>query len=91
MALPGAQALLGFQFASFLASAFEKLPPAMKSTQLAALCTIAASTILLVAPASWHRIVESGEDSERFYEIAARFLLAAIAFLGAGLGLERPW
>ncbi len=35
--LPGVQALLGFQFASYLTQAFEKLPPAAKAVNTASL------------------------------------------------------
>ena len=88
MALPGAQALLGFQFASFLSASFDQLPSVYRVSHLFSLCAIAVSTILLIAPAAWHRIVEAGEDSERFHRIASRFLLFAMAFLANGLALE---
>jgi hypothetical protein len=83
--LPGAQALLGFQFASMLADGFDKLPPAMKWLHVASLSVVALATILLIAPAAWHRIVEQGEETERFHRIASRFVVAALIPLGLGL------
>ena len=65
--LPGAQALLGFQLAIVLMEAFEKLPAQAKVMHLVSLGFIALATIVLMAPAAYHRIVESGEDTERFH------------------------
>lgn len=88
MVLPGAQALLGFQFASFLASGFAKLPSNIKLVHLSGLALVALSTILLIAPSAYHRIVERGNNSERFHTVASRFLLCAIGVLGLGLAVE---
>lgn len=48
--LPGAQALLGFQFVSMLTDAFEKLPASSKYIHLASLLLVGLSTILLMIP-----------------------------------------
>jgi len=83
--LPGAQALLGFQFIATLSSGFEKLAQKTQGVHLASLGAIAVATVFLMAPAAWHRIVEEGENSEAFHRVASRFLLAALAFLALGL------
>jgi hypothetical protein len=83
--LPGAQALLGFQFATVLVEGFEKLPPASKYVHLASLALMALSTVLLMAPAAYHRIVENGEESERFHRFASSMLLAAMVPLPLGI------
>jgi hypothetical protein len=83
--LPGAQALLGFQFATVLVEGFEKLPPASKDVLLASLALMALSIILLMAPAAYHRIVENGEESERFHRFASLMLLAAMVPLPLGI------
>lgn len=49
--IPGAQALLGFQFAVTLMRAFAELPDAVKMLHVAALCCIGLAVILLIAPA----------------------------------------
>src|SRR5712672_57448 len=72
--LPGAQALLGFQLAIVLTEAFEKLPLPVKLTHGAALIFVALSTVLLIAPAAYHRIVYAGEDSDAFHRIGSRFV-----------------
>ena len=83
--LPGAQALLGFQFATMLMEAFEKLPSASKNVHLASLLLIAISTILLMAPAAYHRVVEEGEETEGFHRFATWMLLGAMVPLGLGV------
>jgi hypothetical protein len=83
--LPGAQALLGFQFITFLMDAFDKLPQSSKYVHLISLCFVSISVILLMTPAAYHRIVERGEESEHFHRFASRILLAAMVPLALGL------
>ncbi len=78
MVLPGVQALLGFQFIIFFTDLFQALPEFSKMTHLISLFLVALSIILLMSPAAFHRIVEGGEDTERFYQVANRFVLAAM-------------
>src|SRR5271165_6297038 len=68
--IPGNQALLGFQFAIILQAAFRELAPWLKWIHLASLSLIALSTVLLLTPAAYHRIVERGEETEHFYRVA---------------------
>ncbi|MBV8207896.1 MAG: hypothetical protein JO041_13985 [Acidobacteria bacterium] len=84
MVLPGAQALLGFQFITVFLESFEKLPPGLKRLHIASLLAVAICTILLVMPASYHRIVEEGDDSERIHDFAGRVLLWSMVFLALG-------
>ncbi len=88
VALPGAQALLGFQFIAVMKETFGRLPESTKWVHLAELSAIAISTVFLLAPSAWHRIVEGGRDTERVEKVAGRFLLAALFFLGLGLSLD---
>ncbi len=83
--LPGAQALLGFQFAVVLVPGFDQLSQPSKYLHLLGLMLIAVSTILLMTPAAYHRIVEQGEDTEHFYDLAGRCVLAAMAILALGI------
>lgn len=83
--LPGAQALLGFQLIIMWMTAFYKIPQAWKLLHLASLTAVAVSTILLITPAAYHRIVNEGEDSEMLHHITARLLLGAMAFLALGI------
>lgn len=83
--LPGAQALLGFQFISFLMTGFEKLEETAKYVHVASLCLMGLSVVLLMTPAAYHRIVEEGEDTEHFHRTASRLLVAAMIPLALGI------
>jgi amino acid permease len=85
IALPGAQALLGFQFAGMFVEGFDKLPASSKYVHFASLALIALSTILLIMPAAYHRIVFEGEDTEHFHVFAGRALLTALVPLALGI------
>src|SRR6202023_3395269 len=69
--IPGAQALLGFQFTVTLTRAFAELTDAVKILHIAALCCIGLAVILLMAPASIHRIAFGGEDDPAFVKVAS--------------------
>jgi len=83
--LPGAQALLCFQFITTLTEAFEKLPQSSKYVHLLSLALVAVSIVLLMTPAAYHRIVERGEETEHFHRFASRILIAAMIPLGLGV------
>ena len=85
MALPGAQALLGFQFVNVFFDSFAKLPRSLQWLHFACLLCTMLSTILLIAPAAYHRIAEGGEDTEHFLKVASRMLLVALVFLAPGM------
>jgi uncharacterized protein DUF6328 len=86
--LPGVQALLGFQLAVVLTQSFERLPTHSKATHAAALGLVAMSTILLMAPAAYHRIVYAGEASQRLHELGSRLIMAATISLALGLAAD---
>jgi hypothetical protein len=86
--LPGAQALLGFQFAVMLSKSFDQLPSSARAVHVAALAFLALAVILLMTPAAIHRITFGGEDSERFHTLGGRFVIAAAVPLGLGISLE---
>jgi hypothetical protein len=83
--LPGAQALFGFQMAVLLTEAFADLPTSSQFLHAVALCCIAIAVILLMAPASFHRIAFGGENTESFYRIGSRFVIASALPLAAGI------
>jgi hypothetical protein len=85
IALPGVQATLGFQFIIVLASGFDSLPGSLRILHIASLLCSAICAIFLIAPAAYHRIVLSGEDSEYFVQFASRMLLIALVPLALAL------
>jgi hypothetical protein len=86
--IPGAQALLGFQFVAMLTNGFERLPQASKITHVVALGLIAINVMLLMTPAALHRLSWGGEDSEGFLRIGSALVIAAPLFLAAGIAAE---
>jgi Family of unknown function (DUF6328) len=82
--LPGAQALFGFQLAMTLMQGYERIPESSKDVHLAATCAIALTVIFLMSPPAFHRIVEGGEDTERFHRFASWMVLAAMVTLPLG-------
>jgi hypothetical protein len=86
--LPGAQALLGFQFAIFLMQDFDKLLPLSRAVHFASLACVGAAATVLMAPAAYHRIAERGEDTERLHSFASRMVLLALGALAFGFAGE---
>ena len=83
--LPGAQALLGFQFIVVLTEGFDGLPASSKYVHLASLGLNALTVVLLMTPAAYHRLVERGEETEHFHRFASRMLVAALVPLALAL------
>jgi Family of unknown function (DUF6328) len=86
--IPGAQALLGFQFAVTLTRAFEQLSSGAKLAHIIALLCVALAVVLLMAPAALHRLSFRGEDSPAFMAIGSVFVIAAPAPLALGIALD---
>jgi hypothetical protein len=86
--IPGAQALLGFQFIAMLTSGFDRLPPSVKGVHALALCLVAINVILLMTPAALHRLSFNGEDSRAFLRMGSALVIAAPCFLAAGIAAE---
>ena len=82
--LPGAQALFGFQLAITMMEPYERLPVSSRAVHVASLCAVALAIIFLMAPPAYHRIVEGGEDTERFHGFASWMVLAAMVTLPLG-------
>jgi hypothetical protein len=86
--LPGAQALLGFQFIVMLTQTFRQLPGEIRIAHLIALISLTSAIVLLICPATVHRITFSGHDDPRLYDIGARLLAMALVPLAAGISLD---
>ena len=88
VALPGSQALLGFQFVVILTESFDKMAPLSKYIHLAALGLNALTIVLLITPAAYHRMVERGEETEHFHRFASKVLVAALVPLALALAAD---
>jgi len=86
--LPGAQALLGFQFTAFLTDGFERLTRQAQLVHLGCLACVALTAILLMSPAAYHRIVAAGEDRADVEQFGDRVMLLSLLPLALGLSGE---
>ena len=83
--LPGAQALFGFQLAIVLTQAFEQLPSHSRIIHASSILLVALAVVLLMAPAAYHRIVYSGEDTPDMHRVGSVLVTAATVPLALGL------
>jgi Family of unknown function (DUF6328) len=86
--IPGCQALLGFQLTVTLTQVFERLPIESKLAHAVALCCVGLAVILLMAPATLHRIAFGGQDDPQFVTIGSAFVLTAPIPLAFGMALD---
>jgi hypothetical protein len=86
--IPGAQALLGFQLTVTLTRTFAQLPGDAKLAHAAALCCVALAVVLLMAPASLHRISFGGNDDPKFVQIGSKFVIAAPLPVALAIALD---
>jgi hypothetical protein len=86
--LPGAQALLGFQFVVTMTKAFHDLPGAVQTTHFIALGAVLIAVMLLIAPAAVHRLGFGGQDAERMHDIGSNLITIALVPLAAGIAMD---
>jgi hypothetical protein len=86
--LPGAQALLGFQFVVTMTATFASLPGQIKLIHFIALGAVLVSVILLIAPAAVHRVGYGGEDAEQMHRIGSFLITVALAPLAFGIAAD---
>jgi hypothetical protein len=83
--LPGAQAMLGFQFITFFETSFQELPGYIKAVHLVCVSLIAFTVVLLMTPAAFHRVAEGGEESERVVRVASWCVVGSMIPLAIGM------
>jgi Family of unknown function (DUF6328) len=82
----GGQVLIGAAFRSIFADGFDKLPFHTQAMHIATLWFMAAGLGLLITPASYHFIVECGENTARVHELVTSLLEWALLPFALGLG-----
>jgi hypothetical protein len=93
----GAQILIGFQFRGVFQDRFDALPPHARHLDGVALVLMLAAAALLIAPALYHRIIASGEDSGQIHLLISRMASVALLPFAISLGItlfigiERIW
>jgi hypothetical protein len=86
--LPGAQALLGFQFAVTMTKVFSELSEIDRAVHFLSLCAMALAIMLLLAPATIHRLTFAGRDAESFHTIGSALVTAALAPILVGIATD---
>lgn len=88
MVLPGIQALFGFQLIAVFNNRFTALGPLEQQLHYAALVLVALSVILIMAPASYHRIVQRSAVSPFTVKLTSVLTSTAMAPLIVSLAIE---
>jgi Family of unknown function (DUF6328) len=88
MVLPGIQALFGFQLMAVFNSGFSQLKSGEQVVHLVALLLVVIAIVLIMTPASYHRIAEKGIVSRRFVELGSRLLACAMVPFMVGTTLD---
>ena len=89
MVLPGIQTLFGFQLIAVFNQVFwDKLEPHEQIFHFAAICLVAVSVALVMAPAAYHRLAEPKSISGQFITISTFFLSASMYPLMVALSVD---
>jgi hypothetical protein len=80
------QVLLGFQFSVVLQQRFDQLSRAGQLVHVTGLGLLLAAFALAVAPATFHRMAEEGNDTPRVLQFASRMIGLALLPFAAALG-----
>jgi hypothetical protein len=86
--LPGAQALLGFQFIGYLSEGYAHLSTPGRIGHGIALAALLVSMVLLMTPAPFHRLAEDGHETERLRRLTVRMIVAALAALAVAFAAD---
>src|SRR3954462_868765 len=81
----GVQVLFAFLLTVPLASRFPDLTRFQRGESFATLLLTGAAAVLLIAPTAHHRILFRCGDKEHLVEVANRFTLAGLAFVGLAM------
>jgi glucose-6-phosphate-specific signal transduction histidine kinase len=85
VALPGVQVLFAFLLAVPFASGFPKLNSTQRDVFFAAFIATALSSVLLIAPSSYHRLRWRQQDKERMLVVSNALTIAGLASLAVAI------
>ncbi len=85
VALPGVQVLFAFLLAVPFANGFPKLSQTGRDVFFAAFIATALSTVLLIAPSSYHRLRWRQHDKERMLVVSNALTIAGLGFLAVAI------
>jgi Family of unknown function (DUF6328) len=87
MLVLAAQILLGFELSGVFRQGFANLPLHARYLDGVALLLMVVSLTLLVAPESYHQIVDIGKDSGRFHQLISRMTTCALTPFALSLAI----
>ena len=85
VALPGVQVLFAFLLTVPFSQRFARVTELQKDVYFATLLCTAASTLLLIAPSSYHRLRWRQHDKEQMLETSNRLSIAGTIFLALAM------
>jgi amino acid transporter len=85
VALPGVQVLFAFLLVVPFSNGFPKLSGFDRDIYFVAFIATAVSTVLLIAPSSYHRLRWRQKDKERLLEISNSLTIAGLAALAVAI------
>lgn len=88
MLVMGVQVLLGFTYQPFLMRRFDRMPAAAHHALLGSTAFLLLATMLLLAPAARHRLLERGRDTQSLIAFARRMSALAIVLFALSLGIH---
>lgn len=88
MLVLGSQVLLGFQYRSAFETGFEKLTRHSQYLKVCGLGLMLIAIGLLLAPGTYHRIVEEGEDTDRLHRFTSKVMCYALLPFAIALGFD---
>jgi hypothetical protein len=88
MLIMGVQVLLAFNFQVFLMRRFDAMPPIAHHLKLGSTALLLLATLLLIAPAAHHQLVEHGTDSRELVTFTRRVTAAALFPFAISLGVD---
>jgi hypothetical protein len=88
MLVLGAQVLVGFQMRSVFEQGFESLPIVSQALKLMGLGLLLLAVGLIIAPSSYHRLVERGEDTHEIHRYTSKMMDWALLPFALGLGID---
>jgi hypothetical protein len=88
MLVLGAQVLVGFQMRSVFEKGFDSLPIISQALKLMGLGLMLVAVGLIIAPSSYHRLVERGEDTHEIHRYTSKLASWALLPFAFGLGID---
>jgi hypothetical protein len=88
MLVLGAQVLVGFQMRSVFEKGFDSLPVVSQALKLMGLGLLLVVVGLIIAPSSYHRLVERGEDTHEIHRYTSKMMDWALLPFALGLGID---